>query len=133
MHAQVPQFIDIEDKIIGPLTLKQFLYLLIGGGIIFLLFSILKFSVFIIIATPIAILTILLAFFRISNQKFSKFLISFLGFVRKPNIYAWKKSFPKKSEEEPTPTMIEKAQPSKKIPPKSGLEETWWKIEIQNR
>lgn len=131
MHAQVPQYIDIEDKIIGPLTLKQFLYLLIGGGIIFLLFSILKFPVFIIVAIPIAFFTVLLAFYKIGNQKFAKFIANFLGFISKPNIYTWKKLPPKKPEEEPTPKIIQKTL--KKMPPKSGLEETWWKIEIQER
>ena len=31
MRATVPQFIDVEDRVIGPLTIKQFLYLLAGG------------------------------------------------------------------------------------------------------
>lgn len=131
MHAQVPQYTDIEDKIIGPLTLKQFLYLLIGGGIIFLLFNILKFPVFIIIAIPIAFFTILLAFFKIGNQKFGKFIANFLEFISKPDIYTWKKLPPQKTEEEPAPKIIEKAKPLKKIPEKHGLEETGWRIEIQ--
>lgn len=133
MHAQVPQYIDVEDKIIGPLTLKQFIYLLIGGGIIFLLYTILKFSAFIVIALPIALFTVLLAFFKIGNQKFGKFVVNFLGFISKPNIYAWKKLPSQKPEEEPAPKIIEKVQAPKKIPEKKGLEETWWKIEIQER
>ena len=131
MYAQVPQYIDIEDKIIGPLTLKQFLYLLIGGGIIFLLFSIFKFSVFIIIAIPIVLFTILLAFFKIGNQKFGKFIANFLGFISRPDIYTWKKLPQKTMEEKPASKIIEKAKPLKKIPEKSGLEETWWRIEVQ--
>ena len=31
MQFQVPQFIEVEDKIFGPLTFKQFVY--IGGGV----------------------------------------------------------------------------------------------------
>ncbi|MFM2424198.1 MAG: hypothetical protein RLZZ70_589, partial [Candidatus Parcubacteria bacterium] len=31
MQFEVPQFIEIEDKIFGPLTWKQFLY--VGGGL----------------------------------------------------------------------------------------------------
>ena len=131
MHAQVPQYVDIEDKIIGPLTLKQFLYLLIGGGIIFLLFSVLKFPVFIIVAIPIAFFTILLAFFKIGNQKFGKFIANFLGFISKPDIYTWKKLPFKKPAEEPAPTLIKKAEPPKKAPQKSGLEELQWKVEIE--
>ena len=33
MMFSVPQFIDVEDKIIGPLTLKQFIYLAGGAGL----------------------------------------------------------------------------------------------------
>ncbi len=130
MHAQVPQYIDVEDKIIGPLTLKQFLYLLAGGGVIFLMYSILKFSVFIILAIPVAFFILLLAFYKIGNQKFSKFTINFLGFVSKPNIYTWKKLPPKKSEEEPAPEITKKTEPIKEPPKEGELEEAQWKIEL---
>ena len=43
MQFQVPQFIEIEDKIFGPLTFKQFIYLAGGGGLCFLLYTILPF------------------------------------------------------------------------------------------
>lgn len=131
MHAQVPQYLDIEDKIIGPLTLKQFIYLLLGGGLLFLLFNMLKFSAFILVAIPIGLLTFLITFYKIGNQKFSQFLASLLGFVTKPNIYTWKKLPPKRPSEEPVPTIIKKAEPPKKIPEKSGLEELQWKVELK--
>lgn len=38
MRYQVPQFIEVEDKIFGSLTLKQFIYLAGGGGLSFVLF-----------------------------------------------------------------------------------------------
>lgn len=37
MQYSLPQFIEVEDKIIGPLTLKQFLILL-GGGLLCLFY-----------------------------------------------------------------------------------------------
>ncbi len=131
MQYQVPQYLDIEDKIIGPLTLKQFIYLLICGGILFLLFNILALPAFIIIAIPISLFTLLLAFYKVGNQKFIKFIVSFLGFIGKPNIYTWKKMPSKKPVEEPAPKIIKKAEFPKKIPRESGLEETQWKVEIQ--
>jgi len=131
MHAQVPQYLDIEDKIIGPLTLKQFIILLLGGGVIFLLYNALRFSVFILLAIPIALFTLLLAFYKINNQKFGKFVASVLGFISKPNIYTWKKQTPKKPTEEPAPKIIKKAEPSKEPPKEEELEEIEWRIEIQ--
>ena len=50
MRFQVPQFIEIESKIFGPLTLKQFIYLIGGGGIIFILYALLPFWLMIIFA-----------------------------------------------------------------------------------
>lgn len=131
MHFQVPQYLDVEDKIIGPLTLKQFLILLFGGGLIFLLYNALKFSVFIIIAIPVAIFVLLLAFYKVNNQKFTQVAISFLGFIAKPNIYTWKKQAPKRPEQEPAPKIIKKAEPATKKTPEDELEEAQWKAEIQ--
>lgn len=131
MHAQVPQYLDVEDKIIGPFTLKQFLYLLLGGGLIFLLFNILKFSAFIILAIPIAIFVLFLAFYKINNQKFTKFVTSFLGFISKPNTYTWKKLPPKKPADEQLPKIIKKAKVTKQPPKEEELEEAQWKTEIQ--
>ena len=42
MQFQVPQFIETEDKIVGPLTLRQFLYIGAAGLLSFLLFFVLK-------------------------------------------------------------------------------------------
>lgn len=131
MHFQVPQYLEVEDKIIGPFTLKQFIILLIGGGIIFLLYNLLTFSVFIIIAMPIALFTLLLAFYKIGHQKFTQFVANFLNFISKPNIYTWKKQPPKEPEEEPLPQIVKKTEPLKQQPEKENLEEAQWKTEIQ--
>ena len=53
MRYQVPQFIDVEDKIFGPLTLKQFLYVAGGSGFSFIIWSILPTYLAIPIALPI--------------------------------------------------------------------------------
>ena len=50
MQFNVPQFIDIEDKIIGPLTLKQFLFLVAGAGLLFVLWLFLNLGAFIILS-----------------------------------------------------------------------------------
>lgn len=131
MHYQVPQYLDIEDKIIGPLTLKQFIYLLLGGGLLFLLYSLLKFFIFIIFAIPIACFVLLLAFYKKDNQKFTQFFLNLVGFITKPNTYAWKKSRPQKPEEEPAPKIIKKAKSATKLPKESELEKVQWEVEIK--
>jgi len=52
MRFQVPQFIEVEDKIFGPLTLKQFIYLAGAGGVVFVLWRVFPIFVAIIIAAP---------------------------------------------------------------------------------
>src|SRR3989344_88813 len=58
MKFQVPQFIATETKLIGPFTLKQFLWLASGGMLIFLLFAVLNRFLFFIVAIPIGMATI---------------------------------------------------------------------------
>jgi len=41
MQFQVPQFIEVEDKIFGPLTFKQFIYVAGGAGLAYVLYRML--------------------------------------------------------------------------------------------
>jgi len=91
MQFQIPQFLEIEDKVIGPLTIKQFLYLLFGGAIVFILWNYLRFWLFIIIALPITALSISLAFVKINGQPFEKLLLAVINYFLKPRLYIWKK------------------------------------------
>lgn len=89
---QIPQYIEVEDKIVGPFTLKQFLYLLGGGGIVGILYFIgIKIFFLIILSIPIMGLVLSLAFIKINNRPFIIYLQSLIGFVLKPRRYLWKK------------------------------------------
>ncbi len=57
MRYQVPQFIEIEDKIFGPLTLKQFIYLAGGGGLCLIFFSLLPLYIMVILSIPVIALS----------------------------------------------------------------------------
>jgi hypothetical protein len=135
MQFQVPQFIDIEDKVIGPLTIKQFLYFLAGGVVIFILYKTLNLFATIILAIPIIGISVALAFVRIGNQPFISFLKNFLGFIRKPDFYVWKKPLGKKNLPDQTEEHVEII---KKVPAKTklnqetkdNLQDLGWKTEI---
>lgn len=134
MQFQVPQFTDIEDKVIGPFTLKQFLYIAGAAGLLFILFKILKFFVFLFVAIPIAVLTIALAFVRVHGQPFVSVIKNFFGFLRKPDFYVWRKPKLKSpAEEKKVPEIIKATAPKRKLKPKrkERLQEIEWKIEIQ--
>ncbi len=130
MHYQVPQYLDVEDKIIGPLTLKQFIILLLGGGVLFLLYSTLRFSVFIILSFPIAFFALLLAFYKKDNQKFGKFISNLFSFLSKPNMYTWKRGSFKSPAQKPIPKIIKKTIIKKEPPKQDELSEAQWKVEL---
>ena len=91
MQFQVPQFIEFEDKIIGPLTIKQFGYLAGAGVICFLLFSFLKTAFAVVVSIPIAALGLALAFGQVKGTPMPKYLAAMVGFALKPQLYLWKK------------------------------------------
>lgn len=91
MQFQVPQFIETEDKIVGPLTLKQFLYIAAGAALCFALFFFLKTALwlfFVIIIMPIAIS---LAFIQINGRSLPTVMFAALGYYWKPRFYIWKR------------------------------------------
>jgi len=91
MQFKVPQFIEIEDKIIGPLTLKQFLYLLAGGGILAILWFYLTLGAFLLIAIPIAVLVLGLAFYKVHGRPLIHVLGALFKYFSKPRLYLWRK------------------------------------------
>jgi hypothetical protein len=131
MQFQVPQFTEIEDKIIGPFTLKQFLYILAGGVTIFILYKMFNLFVTIIVGTPIAAIVVALAFIKINNQPFINAVRNVVGFLRKPDFYVWKKPIARKQKEE-TPQIIEKLPAGKsRLIKKESLQDISWKIEVE--
>lgn len=108
MQYQVPQFIEIEDKIIGPLTLKQFLYLAGPAAISFILFFMVKFGVWLLITIVLGLLGMALAFVKINGRPFVNFLASIFWYYFNPKIYIWQKIETASKETLPT-SFIEKA------------------------
>ena len=91
MLFNVPQFINIEDKIVGPLTAKQLGWLAVGGVILFVLFNLLDKSAFIIAAVIVGFLFGALAFYRPYNQPLINFIGSSISFIFRPRLYVWKR------------------------------------------
>lgn len=92
MRFQVPQFIEVEDKIFGSLTLKQFIYLAGGGGLSFVIFRILDSLV--LSALPIIIImsfSASLAFYRINNKPFIYIVEAAFKYYFANKLYIWKK------------------------------------------
>ncbi len=87
----VPQFIDIENKILGPITVRQFVTVAVGGVMIFASYKLADFSLFLILAGIILILTALIAFVRFNGLPFHIFLLNVIGTYKKPMLRVWLK------------------------------------------
>lgn len=92
MRFEVPQFIEIEDKIFGPLTWKQFVYVAGGGGLAAVLFFFTPLIVFLLVGLPLIGLTFLLTFYPVNNRPFSLFLESAVRYFKNTKLYLWRKS-----------------------------------------
>lgn len=93
MQFKVPQNIDMEDKIIGPLTLSQFFYLLFGGILIYILFNKLVLAgltfVFIILAIPIGLFFFAMAFVKVQDRPFPSFVMAAIKYMSLPRARVW--------------------------------------------
>jgi len=91
MQFIVPQFIDVETKIIGPITPKQFVILIVMAGLIFISYKLADFTLFIIEAVFLFGLGITLGFVKVNSQPVYYFLLSLVQVVKKPNIRVWRR------------------------------------------
>ena len=79
----VPQFIDIEDRIFGPITIRQFLICTVGGLLVFAAFKLSDFSLFVFQAIFLVPITIVFAFVKVNGKNFHYFLLDLLIFYLK--------------------------------------------------
>ena len=92
MQFQVPQFIETEDRIVGPLTIKQFLYIGAGSALCFLLFFYLNPVPWIILSMIIISVAVSFAFIQINGRPLSVAFISAASYYWKPKMYLWQRT-----------------------------------------
>ena len=93
----VPQNIDLEDKIVGPLTLKNFLILIFGGLFIYSFFFILPRGLAILLAVPLGLILVAMTVIRVQDQPFPTFIMHFIYFSLRPKKRTWNNKEPKPS------------------------------------
>ena len=91
MRFSVPQFIDYEPKIVGPLTFKQFVYVGLAGAACFVLYFSLPFTTFLIATIFIMGGAFFLAFVTIGGRSLPTILANFLKYSLAPKMYIWRK------------------------------------------
>ena len=92
MLISVPQYIDIEDKIVGPLTAKQLGWLIAMGVILIIMWNVFSKPLFFIMGIPTGLLFIALAFYKPYGQPLGSFVIFGLMYFFRPKIYFWKRT-----------------------------------------
>jgi hypothetical protein len=98
MQFKVPQFIEIEDKIFGPFTFKQFVYMLGGAGLCYVLWKTLPAFLAILLIIPVGAFAGALTFYKPNGKPFVNMVQSFLNFHMNSKLYLWKKEERKKEE-----------------------------------
>lgn len=89
----VPQFIDVEDKIFGPVTTRQFIILLAAGLLLFIIFKLADTVLFIVFLALIGGFALVLAFVKINGQAFHYFILNLIQTKRRPKRRLWKKGY----------------------------------------
>jgi hypothetical protein len=129
MRFQVPQFIEVEDKIFGPLTIKQFIYILGGAGISFLFYSLIgNFFISAIFIIPSIAFAVALAFYKVNNKPFINVIEAAFKYYIGGKLYLWKK------EQKPVVAKAAQEAPSNFYVPKlsdSKLKDLTWSLDIK--
>ncbi|MCX6716359.1 MAG: PrgI family protein [Candidatus Taylorbacteria bacterium] len=93
MNFQVPQFIEVEDKIFGPFTLKQFVYIAGGAGLSFIIYRVIPYTM---LAIPIILVVVAfvlaLSFYKVNNKPFINMVESAFTYAIHKKLYLWKKT-----------------------------------------
>ncbi len=132
---QVPQFITFEDKVIGGvLTIRQFLYLAAGAGIIFLARFLFESFVWVPLGVVAGALAAGLAFVKINEQPLPSMIKNMIFYYVRPRLYIWKKAAPPRRQ--PLKEALERpTSPITAIPKlsQSKLSDLAWSLDIKER
>lgn len=132
MQFKVPQFLDIEDKIFGPFTFRQFVYLAGGGGMCFFLYKLLGLAIGFIPIAIVAALSLALTFYRPNDKPFIYLLESGVQFLIKDKLYIWKKEEKNKETAQKKEAEKKGGEPEKYNPrlTKSKLKDLAWSLDV---
>lgn len=133
---QVPQFIEVEDKIFGPLTIKQFIYLAGGAGVSALFIFALPIPRFfgIVLSLPVAGLALALAFLRINDRPFIDTMEAAFSYFTKEKLYLWQKkdTLPTEQEKSEAVTGASYRDALPKVT-QSRLKDLAWSLDVEER
>ncbi len=115
MQFIVPQFIVVENKVIGPISVRQFLILLVSSGIIFVCYKLFNFWIFSLALVLISAFAVVLAFVKINSQPFHLFMLNFVQTMKRPNLRLWRKDLVRIKEKGKVKDIKEVLLPAKEL------------------
>ncbi len=137
MKYQVPQFIEVEDKIFGPLTLKQFLYIAGGAALGFIIWSAIPVKfIAIIAALPVVVFFLAMAFYQVNGRPLIATVESAVRYFLSSKLYIWHKTEKKPTAQSTnTEKTAENAGLDNFVPKLSDskLKELTWSLDINEK
>lgn len=88
----VPQFIDVEDKVVGPLSVRQFIILMVTFGLVALFYKLFDFSLFVVSGIIMILVSSAFAFVNISGMPLHYFLLNLAQTLSRPSLRVWNKA-----------------------------------------
>ncbi len=131
MQFQVPQFIEVEDRIFGPLTLKQFIYLAGGAGGSVAIWLFIPFKIIaVIFILPLLAFALALAFYKINGKPFIDVVQAAFYYALGSKLYLWKKENKAPAN---TPDEIAAAKSTLIVPKisESKLKDLTWSLDVK--
>ncbi|TSC71112.1 MAG: Uncharacterized protein G01um101449_138 [Parcubacteria group bacterium Gr01-1014_49] len=98
MEYHVPQFIEVEDKIVGPLTLRQFIYIAGAGGLSVVFFTYFSPIFALLLSIPVVAFAAALAFYKINGKSFIEILEAGFNYYTGAKLFLWKHQDTKEGE-----------------------------------
>lgn len=130
MQFQVPQYIDVEDKIFGPLSFKQFLYLGGGAGIGFLFYIWLPSYISYPLIVVFVSLGAALAFYQFNNRPFINTMEAALRYLISHKLYIWKMTKTKDTRTRTEGGVNKNAEAAASLKP-GRLHELAWSLDVR--
>ena len=135
MQFQVPQFVEVEDKIFGPLTAVQFAYLAGGLGFAFAMWLLLPLWLAIILGGPVAFFGLALAFYKYNDRPLIHALEAGFEYFLRSKLYIWQKKQPKtiSAEDIDVSGTSDREDPAKYVPAATSnrIKDLAWSLDIK--
>ncbi len=137
MHANVPQFIEMEDKIAFGLTSKQLLWMGGMAACLIIIYNLVDRQTFLVIAIPIITVFGVFTFYRPQGMSFLSFFGFMLQYFTGPKKYVWRREYREnsstlaKSLQEAHRKRSTSILQTKKLPPQSQLKRIAWMLDTK--